>query len=144
MTSADEQYRSGVGLLANAPTAADWRRGVEFVDSAADAGYADAIERRALFECMGVGRPRDWQKALDSLALAAERGCATAASQIILLADNRYEAPPSVIDWAALRSRISIAERLRAPASQTLSGSPLIRTVPGLASPAECQWLIES
>ena len=88
MTSADEQYRSGLGLLANAPTAADWRGGIELVDSAADAGLADAIERRALFECMGVGRPRDWQKAIDSLALAAERGCASAASQIILLAES--------------------------------------------------------
>ena len=144
MTSADEQYRSGLGLLANAPTAADWRGGIELVDSAADAGLADAIERRALFECMGVGRPRDWQKAIDSLALAAERGCASAASQIILLAEDRYEAEPSAIDWAALRSRISIIERLRAPASQTISASPLIRTVRGLASPAECQWLIES
>jgi prolyl 4-hydroxylase len=142
MSEAQDQYRTGLELLADPAAAAEWRRAVGLVDTAADAGHAAALERRALFECMGVGRKADWTKALDSLTQAAGRGSQTAARQLILLAEDRFATDSGSHDWAALRSRVSIPDHFRAPSSETLSANPLIRSIPSFASRAECQWLI--
>ena len=141
----DTQFWTGMAMLAGKTLAPDWQRAVGLIDSAAAAGHADAIERRALLECRGVGRKADWDKSLDSLVIAAERGSQSAARQLLLLADDHYdatEAPPG--GWARIRSRIRIDQRTTAPASEVgiLSESPLVHAVPGLASAAECEWLI--
>lgn len=142
MTNRETQFRQGVAMLADPLLADEWRSAVGLVDSAADAGHPQAIERRALFECMGVGRPVDWASALDSLVTAAENGCAPAARQLLELAVGHCVSEPVDPDWQAVRSRIAIHELLRARASRTLCSNPLIRTVGGMASAAECAWLI--
>lgn len=121
---------------------------VALIDAAAAAGHPDATERRALFECKGIGRESDWNRALDTLAAAADLGSELAARQLILLAEDRFEvAAPSdkpTGTWIEMRSRIRIAERLRPPASNSrpISVDPFVRPIPRMASPAECQWLI--
>jgi hypothetical protein len=95
-----------------------------------------------------VGRPADWEKALDSLAEAAELGSQLAARQLILFAEDRFErgapADRQPGGWRELRSRVSISSRLLPPAGggRTLSADPFIRAIPGMCSVAECQWLI--
>ena len=145
---AEDQFQTGMAMLTGNALSPDWKRAIGFIDAAAAAGHAEAIERRALLECRGVGRPANWDIALNSLTIAAERGSQSAARQLILLADDRYqpvasaELPPG--DWAGMRSRISIAQRLHAPATpgRILSANPIVHAVPGFASAAECQWLI--
>lgn len=146
--NADEQFRAGMAMLAGNTLSPDWERAVGLIDAAATAGHAEAIERRALLECRGVGRSPNWDIALDTLAIAAEHGSQFAARQLILLADDRHEAaastelPPG--DWTAMRSRIPIAQRLQAPAApgRFISANPIVHAVPDFASAAECQWLI--
>jgi hypothetical protein len=95
-----------------------------------------------------VGRASNWHKALDSLAIAAAPGSPSAARQLILLADDRYEPAASIEpppgDWTEMRSRISIAQRVRAAThpGHIHSASPIVHAVPAFASADECQWLI--
>lgn len=143
----ETQFRTGMAMLAGNSLSPDWQKAVGLIDTAAAAGHAGAIERRALLECRGVGRSSNWEEALDSLATAAERGSIFAARQLILLADDRFEpAAPSEPPggWAGVRSRISIAERASAAADagHMLSHGPIVHAVPGFASAAECRWLI--
>jgi prolyl 4-hydroxylase len=142
------QFQTGMAMLAGTSLPPNWEKAVALIDAAAFAGHAEAIERRALLECRGVGRAASWDTALDSLASAAKAGSQLAARQLILLADDRFEpaagaqAPPG--DWTELRSRISIIERARPPAGQgrVLSTMPIVHAIPGFATAAECQWLI--
>jgi prolyl 4-hydroxylase len=142
MSGSEIQFRKGMAMLADPTLAGEWRAAVEAIDDAADAGHAEALERRALFECMGVNRQVDWARALDSLAAAAESGSRTAGRQMALLAEDRFEAKLGRRDWKALRSQIRIDERLRPPAAYTVSSNPLIRSIEQMASAAECRWLI--
>jgi len=145
---AETQFRTGMAMLAGNTLSPDWGKAAGLIDAAAAAGHAEAIERRALLECRGVGRAPDWDKALDSLAIAAERGSGSAARQLILLADNRFEpaAPTEPLpgNWIEMRSRIPLAQRISAPAApgRLLSTSPIVHAVLDFASAAECQWLI--
>ena len=147
---AETQFQTAMAMLAGASLPPDWETAMALIDAAATAGNAEAIERRALLECRGVGRSADWGKALESLANAAERGSQYAARQLILLADDRYEpdarADPQLSDWSGIRSRISIARHVKPPASpgRVLSASPIVHAVPGFASAAECRWLIDA
>jgi hypothetical protein len=144
----DAQFRTGMSMLAAPDAAQQLNEAAALIDAAAAEGHADATERRALFECSGVGRPADWEKALDSLAEAAELGSQLAARQLILFAEDRFErgapADRQPGGWRELRSRVSISSRLLPPAGagRTLSADPFIRAIPGTCSVAECQWLI--
>src|SRR5688572_31620498 len=95
---------------------------------------------------MGVGRRPDPERALDLLQLAAERGSASAQAQLLLLGDNRQDpvvpagAGPEL--WGDLRARVDIQQGLKVGKRRTLSDAPWIRIFDGLASPAECRWLI--
>jgi len=145
---ASGQFGTALSILASPDAAQRLQQVVALIEAAAAAGHAEATERRALFECSGVGRPAEWEKALDSLADAAELGSERAARQLILFAEDRFEGatPADVVPgaWRAMRSRISIARRLRAPGTggRTLSADPFIRAIPAMCSAAECQWLI--
>lgn len=145
---AETQFKTAMAMLAGNTLSLDWERAVGLIDAAAAAGHADAIERRALLECRGVGRAPNWESALDSLAIAAERGSQSAARQLILLADDRCvssaSTEPLTGDWAEIRARISLARRLGVTAGpgRILSASPIVHAVSDFASTAECQWLI--
>lgn len=145
---AEAQFQAGMAMLSGNTLSPDWKEAVELIDAAAAADHAEAIERRAILECRGIGRVPDWDKSLDSLATAAERGSQFAARQLSLLADARLEPAssdqPLQGDWRGMRSRISIA-RLTSPGTapgRVLSAMPIVHAVPGFASTAECEWLI--
>jgi hypothetical protein len=151
MTAADPatQFQAAMAMLASTAIP-DWERVAALIDAAADGGHAEAIERRALLECRGVGRAPDWGKALDSLAAAAGLGSHFAARQLVLLADDRYE-PAAAIeppqgDWTDMRSRVFVARRASASPNRgdILSASPIVHAVPDFASAAECHWLIDA
>lgn len=147
-TDAETMFRTGMTMLAGTTLSPDWKKAEALIDAAAAAGHAEAIERRAILECRGVGRALDWDKALDSLAVAAERGSHSAARQLILLAEDRFvpatSFKPRPGNWTDMRSQIRIAQRVSAAASpgRLLSASPIVHAVPGFASTAECNWLI--
>ena len=89
---AEAQFQSGMAMLAGTALPPDWEKAEVYVDAAAAAGHTQAIERRALLECRGVGREPNWdESARNYLVTAAEAGSQSAAQQLILLADNRYE-----------------------------------------------------
>jgi len=122
---AETQFQTGMAMLAGTALSPDWKKAVGYIDAAAAAGHAQAIERRALLECRGMGRESNWDKALDSLVIAAEAGSQSAAQQLILLADNRYEPAaltvPLAGGWGGMRSRISIAPLRPAHSASDLS-----------------------
>lgn len=124
-----------------------FHRAVDLIETASAAGDADATEMRAVFEAMGVARPSSWDRAFDTLLLAAERGSASAQRQLVFLADSSVdpelptEAPPGF--WAATRDRISLEALMAHPERQALCNAPRIRIIRGFVSPAECRWLID-
>jgi hypothetical protein len=146
----ETQFQTGMAMLSGTTLSPEWKTAVELIEAAAARGHADAIERRAILECRGVGRAPSFTEALDSLAAAAEAGSLSAARQLILLADGRYEpaAPvePLAGDWTEMRSRIDLARIVRPAAApgSLLSATPIVHAVPGFSSAAECQWLIDS
>ena len=146
--TAEAQFQDAMAMLAADRHSPDWAQVAGLIDAAAHSGHAEAIERRALLECRGVHRAVDWDKALDSLALAATSGSQFAARQLLLLADGRFEPADSIVsggaDWNEMRSRISLPNLIGAPATGglMLSDIPIVHAVPGFASEAECQWLI--
>jgi len=146
--TADTQFRTAMAML-DGTAVPDWNNVTGLIDAAAGAGHADALERRALLECRGVNRPSNLDQALDSLAMAATRGSRSAARQLMLLAEDRFEpgsaSKPTSGNWSEIRSRISIARRVgaEADAGRMLSASPIVHAMPDFASAAECRWLIE-
>ena len=136
-----EQFETAMAILRGPDVDRELPRAAQLILAAAEARHPDAVERRAAFETRG-GSEADWEKALDSLAVAAGLGSKSAMQQLILLADNRFEADPPVQDWAELRLRIPLGERLRALGGTVVHTDPMIATVEGMASPAECECLI--
>jgi prolyl 4-hydroxylase len=145
---AEDQFRTGMAILSGLTLSPEWQRAVALINAAAAAGHAEALERRALLECRGVGRASNWETALDSLVTAAERGSQSAGQQLIMLADDRYApmatSEPRPSDWTNIRARISIAQRLKSPTGRghILSTNPIVHAVSEFASAAECEWLI--
>jgi len=136
MTDPEGQFDEGMRLLA-VPN--QGQRGVELIEAAADAGHAQAMERCAVFECMGVLRAIDWHKCFSRLRDAANAGSIDARRQLILFAEDRSDevadaAPKDAID----------PQRLFRPATPTrLRERPMMLSVDRIASSAECAWLIE-
>lgn len=143
----DRQFRTAMSLLADGDRS-QLLEAVDLIGEAAAAGHAEATERRAVLEAVGVVQAPDWNKALNSLADAAELGSSSAAQQLILLAENRFTATLSACThagtWREMRSRVSLPERLRPPEPNglTLSGDPFVRAIDTMCSIAECQWLV--
>ena len=44
----EEQLRAGLAMLANPASANEWRQAIALLESAASAGFAEAIERRVI------------------------------------------------------------------------------------------------
>lgn len=133
------RFELGTMLLTGTRAAADGPRGIALIEEAAASGHAEAIERSALFEVMGVARPPSWDRALDRLAEAAEKGSGKAQAQLLLLAGDL---PSTERQWPALRAQISVEELLKLPDKRALSDEPRIRVMEGFATAAECRWLI--
>jgi prolyl 4-hydroxylase len=144
--TADRKFQTAMSILVDREATARFADAIGLVEAAAGAKHAGATERRAVLECVGVSKPANWETALDSLAAAAELGSQSAARQLILLAEDRFEPGQPAGDWKALRNRIAIADRLRPPAKggRVLSTDPFVRAINSMCSAAECEWLINA
>ena len=118
-------YARAIRLFAEAESAETFARAVALTEGAAAGGDADATAMLATIEAVGAGRPRNWQRALDLLPLAARRGSDHARRQLELL-DGR-----------------SPEELLVPPPRTPLASQPMLSVFEGFASPAECRWVIE-
>lgn len=140
------QFEEALRLLSVRRGNVDFERAVRLIESAAATGLPDAIERRAAIECLGIDRSPDWDRALDSLAEAAEQGSVSAARQLLLFAEDRFELDSPAVNesWHKVRSRVAIRTRLKSQPSggRTLWADPMIHAISDFASAAECRWLI--
>jgi prolyl 4-hydroxylase len=138
----EAQFATGARLLGYPGGAADFARGAALVEDAAAKGHAEAAAMLATLEAVGAGRRQDWTRAFDHLVTAAELGSEQARGQLRLLG-GAGEAEAVAEDWRALRSRIDVGRLLAVPERRALSETPRMRILPGFASTAECQWVIE-
>jgi len=133
-------------LLADRPSRDDVLSAVSLLEQTSAAGEADASERCALFEAIGMMRPQDWAQSLSLLALAAQQGSRSAQEQLLLLRDNtgdpQIPEPVPVNFWNEVRSEVSIEQRVEPREKTSLSDEPRVRLIKGFATPAECRWLV--
>ena len=133
LTLRGRQLLTGVGVPL-APSA-----GIRELSRARELGGAEACAILATLAGMGVGAPPDWPRALELLALAAERGCEPARGQLRLLVGS----PNTDNDWTALSRQVDTAAWTAAPPRRPLCETPRIRMLDGFISPEICGWLIE-
>lgn len=144
----DAQLELGMALLIKARSAADLQSAVDLIEASSAAGLARATEQCALLECVGVGRPVDWTKALDALQQAAEQGSTSAAGQLMVFAEPKGEAhppqspPPNF--WGDIRRNIDERAMVAAREGQTATERPYVGVFQKFASRAECRWLIDT
>ena len=133
---AEADFALGRKLLAEASTFEAFDRACALIDSAAGRDHPEATCLLATMAAVGAGRARDWERALDLLVLAAERGSEHARGQLALLGGGGG-------DWAAMRGRVDLQRLLEAPAAVAISERPRLRRFDRFASPDECGWVIE-
>ena len=133
-------------LLGEHPSPDQVIRAGELFEQASAEGHAEASERLALLEALGVLRPQNWERALDLLELAARQGSQRAREQLLLLADNRQHpsVPEDAVDnfWRSARKRVDLAARTVPGETIPLLESPRVRLIKQFATGAECRWLI--
>ncbi len=115
------------------------------VEAASVGGCGEATAMSALFEAVGLRGEQNWERAFDTLQLAAEQGSESAQRQLLLLADPVSGAEtPDFADseiWAVIRRRISLERLLSHPDRRAIHNRPRIRVIDGFATAAECRWL---
>ena len=145
---AEARLELGLDLLGKARTPAELNHAAELIESAAAAGLAGASEQCALLECVGVGRPINWTKALDRLQQAAEQGSLNAARQLLLFADPESDPLPSGSPppgfWSKVRAGIDEKALVAQREVQTAIQQPFVGVIQRFAGAAECRWLIDS
>ena len=118
---------------------------------AAAGGDADAARFMARLTWEGYGVAQSYQRAVDYLFAAAEKGSVSAGSELAALAgewslaqDIVHGATPAPETWPRLRHSIDLPALLKVPEPRILSASPRIATVEGFAPAAACAWIIEA
>lgn len=145
---AEARLELGLDLVGKAQSLAELNRAVELIEAASAAGLARASEQCALLECVGVGRPVSWTRALDRLEQAAEQGSASAARQLLLFADPEKGGEPPEAPapgfWTKVRASIDEKALLGRREGQTALERPFVGVTQKFAGAAECRWLIDS
>lgn len=103
------------------------QEGMQWVGRAAEAGDAEAMVLAATLAAAGVGRPRDWDVALNGLRAAADAGHQSAAAQLEVITS----AFPTVAAWLAPPARTPVCD------------APRVRTIAGFLPPGVCRWLMD-
>lgn len=114
--------------LFDEPTPDSFGSAIELTETAAKAGFAEAIAQLATLDAVGAGRPRDFGNAFSLLRKASDAGSQQAAGQLSILTEQ------PAADLAAL---------LAVPESVALSESPRIRAIRGFAPAGVCDWIID-
>ena len=138
MSEIDTLTLSGTQLLTGRDAPLAPSQGIAQLSRASKLGGAEAAAILAALAGMGVGAPPDWNRALDLLALAAERGSAGARGQLRLLAGR----PDAQDGWAALAQAVDVAAWIAPPVRRPICEAPRIRMLDGLVSSEVCAWLI--
>ncbi|HEX8572527.1 MAG TPA: 2OG-Fe(II) oxygenase [Allosphingosinicella sp.] len=110
--------------------------GAALIEDAFRAGDGEAAAALATLEAMGAGRPQSWDRALDYLEIAAQRGSPSAQAQLMALARSASR------DWRALREGLDIPAVTTPPARRAVSEQPRIRVIEGFATAGECDWVM--
>jgi prolyl 4-hydroxylase len=130
--------RLGKRLLVGDRAPALPAQGAGLLEEAMQLGGAEAAAVLAVIYAVGASKRHGRAAALDTLAVAAERGWSPARAQLRVLA-----AEPAGSDWRRLRAHIDLAAWESVPHAATLSADPLVRTVTGLLNETVCRWLID-
>jgi len=114
------------------------------LDQAIRAGGVEAPRMLAVLYAIGVCRPHDWDRALDLLQIAAERGSPSAQGQLAALAgaDAQDAQSPTPGHWRGLRASIDPGDWERPGRQEILVRSPRIYRYAPFVSPAVCAWII--
>ncbi len=121
-------------------------QGAELLVDAARAGDAQAASLAAVLFGGGFFAPQSWDQALDYLQSAAELGSQPARAQLFILAGAGRAVPaslPDPADWGQLRRSVDLAAWIAAPPGRTLSESPRVLCVEGLAPSEACDWIVD-
>lgn len=132
----------GIRYLTGRGVQPDPARGIALVEKAAEAGDAEGAWLAATVASTDLWRRRDWNRALNYLVRAAERGHGAAQSSLRILAGGPGGSCPDGGDWAAIRGGVDLDAWLAPPTPETLRESPRIETIEKFAPPAACDWLI--
>lgn len=142
--------RLGSQLLSAEDATFDPQRGAQLLAMAVSAGGAEAAALMAVLSGAGVCCVQSWDRALDYLQQAAERGSTSAQAQLGLLCEDRDLSEgssgmpgrdPGL--WRRLRQAVSVADWIRPPARKVISESPRIRVIDEFIAGPVCRWLIE-
>lgn len=120
--------------------------GVGFIVKAAEAGGPEALAVLSVLFALGVYVNQDWRQAVNALRLSAIKGWEPARRQLRALAGGSAPAAADTDDrehWTALANAIDFDFWTSPAAVNTLSESPVVRTLPGFVPPAVCDWLID-
>lgn len=143
-SEAEFAFERASKTLLEASDLTEWQGAIRTIEQASAAGVAEATARCAIFYCMGVDRPMNWEKALDCLALSAEQGSRRSADQLAIMSGAKINGQTAPGHWSRVRAALSVEKLLTAPAVQLVEMSPRIGIIEGFASAAECAWLIQS
>jgi prolyl 4-hydroxylase len=145
--------RLGKRLLAGDAAPYLPREGMGFLLDAARRGGAEAPAVLAVLSAAGAHVRQSWNEGLSALVLAAERGWRPAQEQLCVLAVDRTLAVAAAAPelnpnfaaglWKRLGKSVAAGPWHQAPERRELSRDPAIVCLPGLLTPAICDWLIE-
>ena len=123
--------------------------GTGFLIDAVNRGGAEAAARLAVLVAAGVYIEPSLPGALKLLALAAQRGWATAQTQLLALTSDHELA--SIAErstqpedyWQRLADAVDLKQWTSSPAGETLHESPMIRSFQAFVPDRVCRWLVE-
>ncbi|MEZ5957865.1 MAG: 2OG-Fe(II) oxygenase [Hyphomonadaceae bacterium] len=108
----------------------------EKIDAIAREGHADAALLAAVIHAIGYGCPRDWARALEWAAIAAERGVEAAREQLRLLAGQDGD------DWRALAARVDLDAWTAARGARVVNEAPRVCMSEEFLDVRLCAWMI--
>lgn len=112
--------------------------GVKLLQHALRTGGGEAAARLAVLHALGVCVEQDVARAIELLAVAAERDWRPAQQQLRVLAGQSGETA-----WQRLAASIDPDRWTSVPERQVINASPLICSHPEFAGHAVCRWLIQ-
>ncbi|MEZ5960244.1 MAG: 2OG-Fe(II) oxygenase [Hyphomonadaceae bacterium] len=135
MSDLDQRYQAIVARLA-ANELINEVFVFEKIEAIAREGHADAAMLAAVIHALGYGCGRDWPRALEWTAIAAERDVKAAQEQLRLLAGDGGD------DWRALAAAIYVSAWVAPRVSRIVNERPHIAMSEGFLDARLCAWLI--
>jgi len=138
----DDAVDRGIRYLTGKGVQPDAARGAALIERAAAAGHPEAAWLAATIASTDLWRKRDWDRALEHLAQAAEGDHGAAQASLRILAGGPRGDRVDGDRWAEMRDSVDLDAWLAPPAVETIRKSPHIGKISGFAPRAACDWLI--